>query len=257
MNRQESAAETQAATGAAIGDGDHPERGPSDDLGPAGGKLLETVEICTGEDPTAAVVWLHGLGADGHDFEPIVPALNWPGAPDMRFVFPHAPIRPVTVNGGMRMRAWYDILSLSSDRGHDEHGVVQSVNSAARLLRREHERGIPFDRIVVAGFSQGGAIALQLALRYPQRLCGLIVLSTYMLFGERLERQRHSANLDIPVFGGHGAQDPVVTPDMGQDMMSQLKSLDYAVQWHTYPMPHAVCPEEITHIRDWLQDRLR
>jgi phospholipase/carboxylesterase len=220
---------------------------------PAG---LETVEICTGPEPSAAVIWLHGLGADGHDFEPIVPQLVWPGAPDIRFVFPHAPVRPVTINGGMPMRAWYDIMSLTSARGHDSDGIVSSVNLAAGLVHREIGRGIPSRRILLAGFSQGGAVALQLALRFPEPLAGVIALSSYLLFGERLEQQQHEANAALPAFVGHGRMDPVVPIEMGEQAASRLESLGHPVEWQTYPMVHSVCPEEISHLATWIASRL-
>ena len=217
---------------------------------------LETVEVCTGPKPTAAVIWLHGLGADGHDFEPLVPELSWTGAPDIRYVFPHAPVRPVTINGGMAMRAWYDIQGLTSERDHDERGIAESVNQAAALVRRELDRGIAAGRIVVAGFSQGGAIALQLALRYPERLAGLIALSTYLLFDDRLERDAHAANRGLPVFIGHGSQDPMVPVQLGERAASRLRGLDYDVEFHRYAMPHAVCAEEIADLAAWLRARL-
>ncbi len=217
---------------------------------------LETVEVNSGPDPTASVIWLHGLGADGHDFEPLVPQLSWPGAPDIRFVFPHAPVRPVTLNGGMPMRAWYDIISIDAGRDHDGRGIVSSVNQSAALINREIERGIPADRIVLAGFSQGGAIAVQLALRFPKRLAGLMALSTYLLFPDRLERQAHKANLELPVFVGHGSSDPMVPFNMGEALARQLESIGHPVEWHSYPMPHSVCPQEIIDITAWLRGRL-
>lgn len=217
---------------------------------------LEAVEINSGPDVSAAVIWLHGLGADGHDFEPVVPQLSWPGAPDIRFVFPHAPVRPVTLNGGMPMRAWYDILSMDASREQDGRGIVDSVNQVAALVRREIDRGIEADRIVLAGFSQGGAIAVQLALRYPKRLAGLIALSTYLLFPDRLESQVHEANRDLPVFVGHGVSDPMVPFNMGEALNRQLESIGYPVEWHSYPMQHAVCPQEIADITTWLRARL-
>lgn len=217
--------------------------------------VLDTVEITTGEEPTAAVVWLHGLGADGHDFEPLVPWLDWPGAPAIRFVFPHAPVRPVTVNGGMRMRAWYDILGLAIERDQDEQGIIESVGLATDLVRREQERGIDPSCIVVAGFSQGGAIAIQCALRYPERLAGLIALSTYMLRGQALEQERHPANRDLPVFFGHGSADPIVPSSLGDRAVDELHGLGHEVEAHSYPMQHAVCPEEIEHIASWLKKR--
>ena len=216
---------------------------------------LETVEVTSGKEPTAAVIWLHGLGADGHDFEPLVPELSWPGAPDIRYVFPHAPVRPVTINGGMAMRAWYDIVSLTSHRDHDQRGIADSVNQAAALVRREMARGIPAQRIIVAGFSQGGAIAVQLALRFPQRLAGLVALSTYLLLDHRLEDDAHEANRGLPVFVGHGSHDPMVPVQLGELAAGRLRSMDYDVEFHRYPMPHAVCPEEISDLAAWLRAR--
>ena len=214
---------------------------------------LETVELSTGTAPTAAVVWLHGLGADGHDFEPIVPHLLWPGAPDIRFVFPHAPVRPVTLNGGMKMRAWYDIIDLSLGRDHDQEGIIDSVNQVAALVARERERGIASERIVVAGFSQGGAIALQLALRYPEPLAGLVALSTYLLMDDRLENDRHGANKSLPVFAGHGKSDPMVPCFLGEQLTGRLRGLGHEVEWHSYPMLHSVCPQEIADLSIWMK----
>jgi phospholipase/carboxylesterase len=216
---------------------------------------LETVEVTTGPQPTAAVIWLHGLGADGHDFEPLVPELNWPGAPEIRYVFPHAPVRPVTLNGGMAMRAWYDIVSLTSDRDQDQRGIADSVNQAASLVRREVDRGIAANRIVVAGFSQGGAIALQLALRYPERLAGLVALSTYLLLDHRLEGDVHTANRGLPVFVGHGSHDPMVPYQLGEMTAGRLRGMGYEVEFHGYAMPHAVCPEEVADLTAWLRAR--
>lgn len=220
------------------------------------GSALEVVEISTGPAPTAAVIWLHGLGADGHDFEPVVPQLMWPGAPDIRFVFPHAPVRPVTINDGMEMRAWYDIVSISLGRDHDQQGIAQSVNQAAALIGLERERGIAADRIVLAGFSQGGAIAIQLALRYPETLAGLIALSTYMLLDHRLENDRLEANRSLPVFFGHGKSDPMVPCRLGETAAERLRSMGHPVEWHSYPMQHSVCPQEIADLSAWLQNCL-
>ena len=217
---------------------------------------LETVEVTTGPDPVAAIIWLHGLGADGHDFEPAVPQLLWPGAPALRWVFPHAPMRSVTLNGGMQMRAWYDILSIDSDRGHDAAGIEQSVSQVAALVQREQRRGIHPHRVVVAGFSQGGAIAIHLALRYSQRLAGLIALSTYMVHSGRLRGQAHPINRDLPVFMAHGSMDGVVPLFMGVAAADELRAWGYAPEWHDYPMAHAVCPEEIVHLRAWLGKQL-
>jgi phospholipase/carboxylesterase len=229
-------------------------------MGSQGGREAGTgpdaVEISTGPSPSAAVIWLHGLGADGHDFEPVVPQLMWPGAPDIRFVFPHAPVRPVTLNNGMAMRAWYDIVSLTGNRDQDQKGIADSVNDTAALVRRERERGVDADQIVVAGFSQGGAIALQLAVRYPEKLAGLIALSTYMLLDHRLENDRHEANKDLPVFVGHGRSDPMVPFMLGEQLAERMRNLGHPVEWHSYPMLHAVCPEEITDLSAWLRTTL-
>lgn len=224
--------------------------------GPEARSGLETVEVETGPQPSAAVIWLHGLGADGHDFEPLVPELSWPGAPAIRFVFPHAPVRPVTINGGMAMRAWYDIVSLTSGRDHDQQGIADSIDRAAALVRREIDRGVPARRIVVAGFSQGGAIALQMALRFPRRLAGLAALSTYLLLHDRLAGEAHEANQGLPVFVGHGTQDPMVPVQLGEMAAEHLRSLAYEVEFHRYPMPHAVCPEEVADLVAWLRARL-
>ena len=217
---------------------------------------LETVELDTGQDPSASVIWLHGLGADGHDFEAAVPLLLWPGAPAIRFVFPHAPIRAVTLNAGMRMRAWYDILSIDSERGHDEAGIAESVGQVAALIRREQRRGVAPDRVVLAGFSQGGAIALQLALRYPHRLAGLIALSCYLLQSGRIEAEAHPANRGLPVFMGHGTMDPLVPFGLGEAAAGTLRTLGYGVDWHAYPLEHSVSAEEFGDIGAWLRQRL-
>lgn len=218
--------------------------------------LPETIEVETGPQPAAAVIWLHGLGADGHDFEPLVPELGWPGAPDLRFVFPHAPVRPVTLNGGMPMRAWYDIVSLTGGRDHDRAGIEDSVAQATALIRRERQRGIPAGGIVVAGFSQGGAIALLAALRYPERLAGLIALSTYLLLDHRLEQDAHASNRDLPVFCGHGSYDPMVPCGLGETASARLRDLGCQVDWRSYAMPHAVCPQEVVDLSAWLRGRL-
>jgi len=225
-------------------------------LDPSTAVTLETVELNTGPAPTAAVVWLHGLGADGHDFEPIVPHLRWSGAPDIRFVFPHAPVRPVTLNGGMKMRAWYDIIDLSLSRDQDQKGIMDSINQAAALVARERQRGIASDRILVAGFSQGGAIALQLALRYPEPLAGLVALSTYLLIDRTLENDRHEANRSLPVFVGHGKADPMVPCFLGEQLAGRLRGMGHKVEWHSYPMLHAVCAQEIADLSTWMKNCL-
>jgi phospholipase/carboxylesterase len=217
-------------------------------------ELLETFEVATGPEPSAAVIWLHGLGADGHDFEPLVPELSWPGAPVVRFVFPHARVRPVTINGGMPMRAWYDIVSLSTGRDSDRAGIGDSIEQATALIERE--RGIPAGRIIMAGFSQGGAIALHAALRYRERLAGLVALSTYLLLESELDRLEPGANRDLPVFAAHGAADPMVPCFMGEAAAEYLHRRGHPVEWHRYPMPHAVCPQEVTDLVSWLRQRL-
>jgi phospholipase/carboxylesterase len=204
----------------------------------------------------ASVIWLHGLGADGYDFVPIVHEMRLPAAPVVRFVFPHAPMRAVTINNGMRMRAWYDILALSGAARHDENGIRDSIVLLDRLIRRERERGTPADRIVVAGFSQGGAIALCGALRYPERLAGILALSTYLPLAERLAAEASSANRDLPILMCHGTHDPVLPIAMGEASRDQLVALGYPVEWRAYPMQHQVCMPEIEDIAAWLRLRL-
>lgn len=220
---------------------------------------LETLEIETGAKPAAAVIWLHGLGADGHDFEPIVPELGLPASKPVRFIFPNAPQRPVTINGGMRMPAWYDILQLGGqDDGRavvgpeDEAGIRESQGWIEELIAGEVKRGIPHNKIVLAGFSQGGAIVLQTALRHPQRLGGLMALSTYLPLARTLEKERAAANSDLPIFMAHGSYDPMIPMARAQQSRDALKALGYAVEWREYPMPHSVCPEEITDIAAFL-----
>ena len=215
---------------------------------------LETVEIETGPHPAGTVIWLHGLGADGHDFEPVVPALAR-FIPATRFVFPHAPVRPVTINGGMPMRAWYDIVSFDRSPPQDRDGIESSRSAVERLVAREGERGIPDDRIVLAGFSQGGALALYTGLRRERPLAGLMGLSTYLLFSGELENARSPASTSVPVFAGHGVYDPVVPFAAGQYLAATLRDQGYTVEWHEYPMPHAVCPEEVDDVGTWLAAR--
>lgn len=216
-------------------------------------ELLECVEAGAGSDARASVIWLHGLGADGHDFEPIVPELRLPASLPVRFVFPHAPVRPVTLNGGMAMRAWYDIIALGGNAQQDEQGIRQSEAQVHALIRRENERGIATGQIVLAGFSQGGAIALHTGVRYPERLAGIMGLSTYLPLAESVAAERSSVNAQTPVFMAHGTEDPVLPVQLGQRSREQLESLGYAVEWHDYPMQHAVCLEEIQAIGAWLQ----
>jgi phospholipase/carboxylesterase len=215
--------------------------------------LLPSVEIETGPQPKATVLWLHGLGADGHDFEPIVPALVRPGERALRFVFPHAPVQPVTINGGMAMPAWYDILGFDRHAGQDEKGIRASDSAVRALIRRENERGIATDRIVLAGFSQGGAISLFTGTRLQEKLAGIMGLSCYMLLGPTLAAERSDANASTPIFMGHGLNDPIVDVRLGEETRRSLEAAGYRVQWHTYPMPHSVCPEEVEHIAAWLR----
>ena len=213
----------------------------------------EAVEVETGAEPAAAVIWLHGLGADGHDFEPIVPELVRPGERALRFVFPHAPIRPVTLNNGFAMRAWYDIASLERMGPQDEVGIRASQATVEALIRRENERGIASERIVLAGFSQGGALALFAGTRYGEKLAGIIGLSCYMLLAERFAAERGAANQRTPIFLAHGMQDPIVAPALGEHTRAWLESAGYAVEWHAYAMPHSVCPQEVADIAAWLR----
>ena len=220
--------------------------------------LTEAVEIETGVgEPRGSVVWLHGLGADGHDFEPIVPELRLPADLSLRFVFPHAPVRPVTLNGGMAMRAWYDIYSLDRGGPVDETGIRQSGTMLEGLIRRERERGISSGRIVVAGFSQGGAIATHVALRYPDPLGGLLALSTYVPLHSTLEQEVFGNSAaqpkDLPIFMAHGSMDPTLPMAMGEASRAVLADHGYSIEWHDYPMGHAVCAEEIGDIRHWLE----
>ncbi len=217
--------------------------------------LPETVEVNTGDDPVGSVIWLHGLGADGHDFEPIVPELRLPADLPLRFVFPHAPVRPVTINGGMAMRAWYDILSLDSQGRADAEGVRQSTALLEALIDREIERGIEPDQIVVAGFSQGGAIAINAVLHASRRLAGLMALSTYIPLPGELAASR--GNRELPVFMAHGSFDPMIQMQWGRASADRLAAAGYSVEWHDYPMAHAVCPQEISDIRAWLLRVLR
>ena len=214
--------------------------------------LLDAIELETGRGPgsvEAAVLWLHGLGADGHDFEPIVPELGLPAAPRVRFVFPHAPVQPVTINGGFRMRAWYDI---TNDGRQDADGIRASQERVEALIDRETGRGVAPHRIVLAGFSQGGAIALHTGLRYPKRLAGILALSTYLPLGDTLAAEAHPANRDVPILMAHGAQDPLIPLARAAASRDALRALGYPIEWHEYPMPHSVCAEEIAHIGPWL-----
>jgi phospholipase/carboxylesterase len=221
-----------------------------------GVQKLQTVEVAATEKPDGSVIWLHGLGADGHDFEAIVPEMNLPADLDLRFVFPHAPVRPVTLNGGMAMRAWYDIVSLDRDGPVDEEGIRQSAAILGSLVEQEHDRGVPYANIVVAGFSQGGAIASHFALRFSQRLAGLMALSTYLPLQGTLQAEVSDSDkaqpADLRIFMAHGTFDPVLPMQLGSASRDAAIALGYSVEWSEYPMAHAVCPQEIADISRWL-----
>jgi phospholipase/carboxylesterase len=207
---------------------------------------MDTIQIDTGPRPEAAVIWLHGLGADGHDFEPIVPELEL--AKPVRFVFPNAPVRPVTINNGMRMRAWYDILQFGGGR-EDEQGLRASQKLVDELIRAQ---GMPPEKIVLAGFSQGGAIVLQTGLRYAERLAGIMALSCYLPIASTVAAEKSAANQSVPIFMAHGRFDDVIPIARAQASREALEKMGYPVQWHEYPMPHSVCAEEIADISAFL-----
>ncbi len=217
--------------------------------------LLETVEQETGPAPQWAVIWLHGLGADGHDFVPLVPELVRKDWPALRFVFPHAPVRAVTINNGVRMRAWYDIVGMDFPTRADSEGVEQSILQASALIDREHARGINPERVLLAGFSQGGAIALAAGLRRKIPLAGLIALSTYLPGAETAAQAKSDAATAQPVFMAHGSGDPVIPLVHAERSMHTLQTLGFSVAWHRYPMAHQVCAEEIRDLGDWMAHR--
>jgi phospholipase/carboxylesterase len=222
-------------------------------------QTLETPDAVTLEPSVkadASVIWLHGLGADGHDFVPVVPELRLPETVRARFVFPHAPVRPVTINNGYKMRAWYDIVGASLANREDEAGISDSENRVRTYIQRELEAGIDSKRIVVAGFSQGGAIALQTALRYPQQLGGVMALSTYLPLRDSLRVEAAAANRTIPILMCHGTHDAIVPIALGESSRTLLNELGYSVAWKTYPMEHSVCLEEINDIAAWLTTRI-
>jgi phospholipase/carboxylesterase len=219
-------------------------------------KLLDAIQLETGTAPQASVIWMHGLGADGNDFVPIVHELDLQGTPDIRFVFPHAPMRPVSINNGYVMRAWYDV-KWGDLEGHskqpDESGVRASEKLIAQLVERECARGIAAERIVLAGFSQGGAMALQTGLRFPRKLAGIMALSCYLPLAETFAAEARPENRKTPIFMAHGVQDGVIALEMATTSRDILRQHGYDVEWHDYPMAHSVCLEEIADIGTWLR----
>jgi phospholipase/carboxylesterase len=219
--------------------------------------LLETIEIETAPNPTASVIWMHGLGADGNDFAPVVPELGLGDLLGIRFIFPHAPMMPVTINNGLMMRAWYDVtyedLEGRSRKNPDEKGVRASQAAIEKLIARENLRGVPARKIVVAGFSQGGAIALHTGLRHSERLAGVMALSTYLPLADSLPAEASAANKDLPIFLAHGTYDAVIPFAMATASHTKLGERNYPVEWHQYPMEHSVCMNEIADIGKWLR----
>jgi phospholipase/carboxylesterase len=218
--------------------------------------LLPCVQLEPAARAECAVIWLHGLGADGHDFPPLVPHLGLDPGLAVRFVFPHAPQIPVTINGGTVMPAWYDIREGDLSKRHDEEGVRRSAAQLTALIERENERGIPCERLVLAGFSQGGAVAAHVALRHPEPLAGLALLSTYLVCETSIESERRDVNRALPIFQAHGTLDPMVTPERGAAARARLLELGHTVEWHEYPMEHQVCLEEARDLGAWLAPRL-
>ena len=214
--------------------------------------VLDSIIIETQEHPDAAVIWLHGLGADGNDFVPIIDQLQLPSQFAIRFIFPHAPMRPITINQGYQMSGWYDISSLSIVEQEDEAGIIESSAILKQLCEEQEASGISSNQIVLAGFSQGGAIALHCGCRYPRPLAGIMALSTYLALPETLEDEKSDNAIETPIFMAHGRQDEVVAYQYGKQSMEQLEANDFEVHWHEYDMSHAVCIEEIHHIRQWL-----
>lgn len=215
--------------------------------------LLDCLEIQTAPNPTHAVIWMHGLGADANDFAPLATELGLHDSPAVRFVFPNAPVRPVTINNGMAMRAWYDIFAPDLVRREDANGLQASQQAIQALIARENQRGIPSNHIVLAGFSQGCAMTLQTGLRHPERLAGLMGLSGYLPLADRVTAERLAANQDTPIFLAHGTFDPVVVLQRAEASRDLLLQLGYKVDWKTYPMPHSVCPQEIQDISRFLR----
>ncbi len=217
-------------------------------------KMLDTIELVTGEALEYSVIWLHGLGASGHDFEPLVPELGLLNRPGVRFVFPHAPVRPITINGGAAMRGWYDITSLDFDaREQDVEGTTSSAEAIIELIEHEVERGIPSSNIILAGFSQGGAIALYTALSYEHKLGGIMALSTYLPLQEQLLDNISDANRNIPIFMAHGDYDETIRIEYAERSRQALLQSGFGVEWHHYPMAHSVSAEEVRDLSLWLK----
>ncbi len=216
-------------------------------------KLLDAIRLETGDKPTASVIWMHGLGANGWDFAPIVKELDLTGCPPIRFIFPHAPKLPVTINDGYLMPAWYDVLSWDRGEQEDEAGLRESEAAIGKLITQEIERGIASDKIVLAGFSQGCAMTLQTGLRYPQKLAGMMCLSGYLPLASKVADERHPANQDTSIFMAHGKGDQVINFDLAESGRDLLTQLGYKVEWHAYAMQHSVCMEEVADIAAWLR----
>jgi len=217
-------------------------------------KLLEFIEIQTDENVEYSIIWMHGLGASGHDFEPIVPELKLSGRPGVRFLFPHAPIRPITVNGGAAMRAWYDINSLDFEaREQDNDGIGESVIAIDELIQHEIDRGIQESNIVLAGFSQGGAIALKAGLTLPRKIAGIVALSTYLPMSEMELNEVEDSKLSMPIFMAHGDADDVIQMSVGEKSQAMLKTRGASIEWHTYSMPHSVSMDEVNELSVWFK----
>lgn len=214
---------------------------------------LEYIEVSTSNTPNSSIIWLHGLGADGHDFESIVDELRLPEKFQIKFIFPHAPIQPVTINGGFPMRAWFDIISLDRNATQDVAGIRQAQQSIEALIRQTINAGIPSDKIIIGGFSQGGALALHLAIRHEQKLAGAIGLSTYLPIADSAPAEKHQNNANLPIFLAHGTQDNIVPLQFGEVSHQVLDQLGYPVTWKTYPIGHTVCAEEIQNVSHWIQ----
>lgn len=217
---------------------------------------MDSIEINPEDPPAATIIWLHGLGADGHDFLPLVPELDIPEAMPLRFVFPHAPMRSVTINAGMVMRAWYDVLAVEGPRNIDMDQLLESADSLEDIIRNELERGMPSERILLAGFSQGGALALHTGLRYTGKLAGIMALSCYLPLAERLAEEKSDVNQETPLMMAHGTLDPVIPVAKAIRTRQELTRLGYHVYWRQYDIQHTLCPEEIHDIRSWLLETL-